>query len=54
MRLRLVFPIFQLNLTQNCVVIIITNINSGIDKTPTTIDQLNKPQDKPFDGNKQT
>lgn len=34
-------------LAQNCVVIIITKINSGIDNTPTTTDQLNKPHDKP-------
>ena len=41
---------FQLRLTQNCVVISMTNINSGIDRIPTTIDQLNSPQDKPYDG----
>lgn len=38
-------------LTQNCVVIIITKISSGIDSMPTTIDQLNSPHDSPF-GNK--
>lgn len=34
-------------ITQNCVVIIMTKINSGIDRMPTIIDQLNKPHDNP-------